>query len=238
MGDSVEIYTFTQVGGLIQLDSQGLGSITFQYCNLGTSGNSASVDVFTGFPNFTQCITNGLTIYTGTPYGYTTVTGGLTYDLLCSGGSVNLLNTSHVTVFNGVVMQLWGVDANIECQGTIICQAGGIQLGQDGSAGGTIWNTDGVTAFVIVDYITVPVTIFPGGRIISEAPFFANNNVGTVPTTYRIYGGSNFFYSSGNPPTVYGALATTFAIIGGNTKSSGQIPFFDVNSGACIAVYQ
>jgi len=242
VGDAIEIYLTTKIGGDIRIVGSGStssftagGTTTFQDVTLGVAGQSHTVTVSgTAQAMFYACTLRGFDVYEGC--SYVNLTACYTLDMR-SYGYVDLFGCTHTSAGGTAVSaRARGI---VHVSTRCLVNAGSCEAGHPIEGPGTII-TDATIA--VVNYGAADaVRVYPGSQVILNAILFVRVSTGQG-VGIRVFSGGSIHYTVGLPPVSLpssGAGAPLHdLVVGGATTALGSLPYFNAANGACVVVYQ
>lgn len=235
VSDPVNIYTVTQILGEVHVEALGDGTVYFQDIELGVISSPHSVVFRTGQIQAIACILHGCDIWQDCDFA--TVQLCLTYDFRVYGYCIEWGNVHMSTIGTALDVRAGGT---VIIYGQTLVQSYGVVVGHQLEGVGTLVVSDpgdGGGPLAVADYSTQGFLIYPGSTLVCHDYIFCRDSVSSA-ASYQVMAGGLLAYDSAVKPLTAGTAATQFSIIGGTTKASAAIPFFNSTSGGAFVVNQ
>lgn len=242
VGDSIEVYSTTKIGGDVRIvgsgstsSATGGGTTTFEDVTLGVAGQQHTVTVSgTAQATFYACTLRGFDVYEGC--SYVNLTACYTLDMR-SYGYTDLFGCTHTSAGGTAVSaRARGImHVSTRC----LINAGSLEAGHHIEGPGTIIAE---APLAVINYGSLDaVRAYPGSQIVLNAILFVRVSTGQG-VGYRVFSGGSIYYTVGLPPV---SLPSSGAgsplhdlVIGGTTVALSALPSFNSANGACVVVYQ
>lgn len=232
LGASVDLYTLNKIPFDVEIAVDGYGYVGLVDLDVGTPGANHSVRLISGGAYFATSIVHGLDIYEA---GFDAeVVGAYTLDFRSYGSSQTFASVHGSAGGAACAARGGGV---VQIQSLSFVQGGGIVAGHDSEGPGDV-KVNAPLGILDCPQAFFSIYVLPGSAVRMADRVFSRTSGSAQTTAVNVMGGGAVRYASGLPVQFAGTLPSTAYLIGGTSKTTGQIPYAETANGAYVVVDQ